>query len=86
MSSNGISTLSTKEARQLAKLDIAQAKRQGRVVASDGTISGSINTTASYYRDLNVYYITQLPTQYSGNTLVDNPNTDGLLTGRPWHS
>jgi hypothetical protein len=29
MSANGISTLSTKQARQLAKLDIAQAKRQG---------------------------------------------------------
>jgi len=28
MSANGISTLSTKEAKQKAKLDIAQAKRQ----------------------------------------------------------
>jgi hypothetical protein len=32
-----------------------------------------------------VYYdITQLPTQYSGNDIVDNPNTDGLVAGRPW--
>jgi hypothetical protein len=32
-----------------------------------------------------VYYdITQLPTQYSGNDIVDNPNTDGLVEGRPW--
>ena len=30
------------------------------------------------------YDITQLPTQYSGNTIVDNPNTGGLVTGRPW--
>jgi hypothetical protein len=30
------------------------------------------------------YDITQLPTQYSDNTLIDNPNTDGLILGRPW--
>lgn len=28
--------------------------------------------------------VTQLPTQYSGNTVADNPNTGGLVTGRPW--
>jgi hypothetical protein len=26
----------------------------------------------------------QLPTKYSGNTVVDNANTGGLLEGRPW--
>lgn len=31
-----------------------------------------------------VYDITQLPTQYLENTVVDNPNTGGLVTGRPW--
>jgi len=31
----------------------------------------------TYDRDL-------LPTKYSGDDLVDNANTDGLLTGRPW--
>lgn len=31
-----------------------------------------------------VYDITQLPTQYSGNDLIDNPNEDGLVYGRPW--
>ncbi len=30
------------------------------------------------------YDITQLPTQYSDNDVVDNPNTGGLVTGRPW--
>lgn len=30
------------------------------------------------------YDITQLPTQYDGNDIIDNPNTDGLLEGRPW--
>lgn len=28
--------------------------------------------------------ITQLPTQYSGDTVVDNANAGGLLLGRPW--
>lgn len=31
-----------------------------------------------------VYDITQLPTQYSGDDIVDNPNPDGLIYGRPW--
>jgi hypothetical protein len=30
------------------------------------------------------YDITQLPTQYDDNTVVDNPNTGGLVVGRPW--
>lgn len=30
------------------------------------------------------YDITELPTQYSGNTIVDNPQPAGLILGRPW--
>jgi hypothetical protein len=30
------------------------------------------------------YDLTQLPTRYSGNDVVDNPNPDGLIQGRPW--
>jgi hypothetical protein len=30
------------------------------------------------------YDITELPTQYSGNNVVDNPNSGGLVNGRPW--
>jgi hypothetical protein len=30
------------------------------------------------------YDITQLPTQYDDNTVVDNPNIGGLIQGRPW--
>ena len=30
------------------------------------------------------YDITQLPTQYDDNTVVDNPNVGGLVQGRPW--
>ncbi len=30
------------------------------------------------------YDITQLPTQYDDNNVVDNPNVGGLVQGRPW--
>ena len=30
------------------------------------------------------YDITQLPTQFDGNTTIDNPNIGGLVEGRPW--
>ena len=28
--------------------------------------------------------ISQLPTVYQGNSIVNNPNTSGLIQGRPW--
>lgn len=34
--------------------------------------------------DRSTYDITELPTQYVGNTVYDNPNTGGLTEGRPW--
>jgi hypothetical protein len=30
------------------------------------------------------YDITQLPTQYDDNAVVNNPNIGGLVQGRPW--
>jgi len=84
MALNSISTLSTKEAKQVAKLDIAQAKRQGRTVAGDGTISGPEDSTQPYYRTLNEYDLTELPIRYSGNDIVSNQNSEGLLQSRPW--
>jgi hypothetical protein len=30
------------------------------------------------------YDITQLPTQYNDNAIVNNPNVGGLVVGRPW--
>ena len=89
MSLNGISTSTYKADRQAAKLAIAKAKREGRTVADDGTITGGINTTATFYRARNVLDITELPTVYSTTTndtnlVVDNPNVGGLVYGRPW--
>lgn len=66
MSANGISTLSTKELRQKAKLDLAASDR------------------ASVSNPRATYDITQLPTQFNGNLILDNPNTGGLVVGRPW--
>jgi hypothetical protein len=66
MSANGISTLSTKELRQKAKLDLA---------AIDSAADSNPRST---------YDITLLPTQYNGNVIIDNPNTGGLVAGRPW--
>lgn len=65
MSANGISTLSTKQAKQEAKLALAATKRATTDRRS-------------------ILDITELPTQYSGNNVVDNPNTGGLIEGRPW--
>lgn len=66
MAANGISTLATKQLKQVAKLDLAETNRAA---------AGNPRAT---------YDITQLPTQYSGNDVVDNANPDGLIVGRPW--
>ena len=70
MADNGISTLEFKRQRQEAKLAAAAAKR-----AADGRRS--------------VLDLSQLPTIYATNTnltsqVIDNPNTGGLIIGRPW--
>lgn len=72
MAANGISTLGTKQARQEAKLALANADRAARNVVEPGRYA---DTTAD---------IDQLPTKYVGNTVFDNDNTGGLKQGRPW--
>lgn len=75
MAANGISQLTTngvadKQKRQLAKLALAY---------NDRTASGKSRTN---------YDITQLPATWefenNTNVLLDNPNSGGLLPGRPW--
>ena len=66
MAANGISTLATKELKQVAKLDLA---------ATDRAAAGNARAT---------YDIDQLPTKYSGNGIVNNANSGGLVAGRPW--
>lgn len=72
MAANGISTLEFKRDRQDAKLQLASTNRAA---------SGRRSTLDE----------TQLPTLYAPNdndtnNVVDNPNTGGLVTGRPWTS
>jgi len=63
----------SKQLSQEMMLDIAQLKKQ----------AGG-DTTKPYYRSLNTYDKTELPTQYEGDNVLDNPNSEGLLLGRPW--
>ena len=66
-------SLADKATRQLAKLELAQLRKQ----------AGGV-TSSTFYRAHNIYDITQLPTQYDGNDIIDNPNEGGLIEGRPW--
>jgi len=73
MAANGISTLANKKLRQIAKLDLAKADR----IAYNLIVPGHYAVTD--------YDISELPTQYEAdNSITDNPNSQGLLPGRPW--
>ena len=64
----------TRQKSQEMTLDIAQLKKQ----------AGG-DTTKPYYRTLNTYDVTILPTRYVGDTVTDNTGDGGNLTqGRPW--
>jgi hypothetical protein len=84
MSLNGISGLSTKQLKQNAKLRIAEAKRQGKTVAGDGTITGTTDSTQPYYRSARILDKTLLPGVYTNNTLNPQAHPSGLVPGRPW--
>ena len=74
MAANGISTLANKKLRQIAKLELAKADREARNVVEPGRYA------------VTEYDILELPTQYdTDNSIIDNPNTEGLLLGRPWN-
>ena len=77
MAANNISTLSTKRARQEAKLALAGQDRADRNVVQPGR-----------YADV-IADLTQLPTLYKAgdnntNNVDDNANIGGLKPGRPW--
>ena len=48
--------------------------------------SGVPNTSSNWYRTRNVLDLTELPNPYNGNDIDpdENPNTGGLIVGRPW--
>tara|TARA_B100000965_G_scaffold261402_1_gene220437 strand:+ start:3812 stop:4075 length:264 start_codon:yes stop_codon:yes gene_type:complete len=86
MAANGISTLALKRTRQDTKLAKAEAKRQGKVVATDGTVTGSADPSKPYYRAANTLDASLLPTRYhpsdNEGALVDNAGAP--TAGRPW--
>jgi len=77
------SGLADKEARQTAKLDIAQLKRRGYTLNTDGSIASGPDTTKVFYRENNTYDLAYLPDTFATDA-DDNTNTGGLLVGRPW--
>ena len=70
-SSNTIALLPTKEQRQIAKLELAQLRRQ----------AGGV-TSSTYYRVYNTYDVDLLADKYVGNDTVNVTNT--LTDHRPW--
>ena len=84
MSANGIAHLSTREARQLAKLEIAQLKRRGYKLNADGTVASGPTTNNSYYRENNTYDVTLLPNPYNANNIAPDDGASTLTQGRPW--
>ena len=75
MSANGISHLASREARQKAKLDLAATNRAADAGNRDNPVNADQRST---------YDLSELPTQYSGNVVVNNANSGGLVIGRPW--
>jgi len=72
-SSNTISsTATTKVARQIAKLELAQLRRQA-----------GKNSNASFYRRRNIYDVNLLADKYISNTTTVM-TTSTLVVGRPW--
>ena len=54
----------------------ARQKAKLDLAAADRAADGNARAT---------YDITELPTQYTGNDITDNPNVGGLQQGRPWN-
>jgi hypothetical protein len=48
------------------------------------TTAPTLTVSTPFYRARATYDITQLPTRYSDNFIINNPNAGGLLQGRPW--
>jgi len=64
-------------ANEISTLATKELKQKAKLTLAAAKRAADGNPRATYD-------ITQLPTQYSGNTVVDNPNTGGLVQGRPW--
>ena len=86
MAANGISTLSTKQAKQLAKLDIAQLKRQGYATIVQNTTAyswptnfsiGDIKITVNNVDDVYLHFYNSVPT-------ISNQLKVGMIVTIDW--
>lgn len=88
MSANGISRLATRQARQDAKLALAEAKRKGQLITAGGgtwSADGINNPSAAWYRSNNVLDKNLLPNPYNGNDVEPDDGDPGPLDlSRPW--
>jgi hypothetical protein len=76
--SYGITSNTTlRSANKISRLTTLQDRQEAKLAlaALDRQASGNPRFTLN---------ISELPTYYSGNTIIDNPNPDGLIEGRPW--
>lgn len=62
----------------IGRLATLQARQEAKLnlASLDRASSGNPRDT---------YDITELPTKYVGDTVVDNPHPTGLIEGRPWN-
>jgi hypothetical protein len=78
LSSLGIVTGTVlKTHNKIARLATRQLRQEAKLALAtlDRVSSNETRTTLT---------INNLPTKYSGDTIVDNPNVGGLILGRPW--
>lgn len=78
LSSYGIGNVRIRSANKIGDLPTREDRQKAKLdlAALDRTAAGNPRDT---------YDITELPTQYSGNTVVNNANSGGLIEGRPWN-
>jgi hypothetical protein len=71
------SNVSLRSANKISRLTTLEDRQVAKLAlaALDREASGNPRFTLN---------IAELPTYYSGNTVVDNSNPDGLIEGRPW--
>ena len=64
-------------ANGISTLATKELKQKAKLdlAAIERAADGNLRTT---------YDITQLPTQYDDNNVINNPNIGGLVEGRPW--
>ena len=78
LASYGInSNVTLRTANVIDRLATKELKQKAKLDLSELDRAAAGNPRATYD-------ITELPTQYSGNNIVDNPQPAGLILGRPW--